>query len=199
MDLQSFLRSRRSVRRFKTYPVPESIIRNILTTATYAPSAHNRQPWRFVVVTRQDVKSNMADAMALDFRHDLEKDNIPEEEILARLQKSRSRIISSPVIVILCMDFSEMDDYPDPRRSEAEKIMAVQSTANAGLQLLLAAHAEGLGCVWTCAPLFTPDTVRTIFNLSTKWEPQAMFFIGYPAETPKSRERKSIQEISIFL
>ena len=199
MDLQSFLRSRRSVRRFKPSPVPESIIRNILTTATYAPSAHNRQPWRFVVVTRQDVKSNMADAMALDFRHDLEKDNIPEEEILARLQKSRSRIISSPVIVILCMDFSEMDDYPDTRRAESEKIMAVQSTANAGLQLLLAAHAEGLGCVWTCAPLFTPDIVREVFNLPSIWEPQAMFFIGYPAETPILRERKSIQEISIFL
>ena len=134
MDLQSFLRSRRSVRRFKPYPVPDSMIRNILTTATYAPSAHNRQPWRFVVVTSQDVKSNMADSMAMDFRHDLEQDNIPEEEILARLLKSRSRIISSPVIVILCMDFSEMDDYPDSRRVEAEKIMAVQSTANAGLQ-----------------------------------------------------------------
>ena len=71
MDLQSFLRSRRSVRRFKPYTVPDSMIRNILITATYAPSAHNRQPWRFVVVTSQDVKSNMADAMAMDFRHDL--------------------------------------------------------------------------------------------------------------------------------
>ena len=199
MDLQSFLRSRRSVRRFKPYAVPDSMIRNILTTATYAPSAHNRQPWRFVVVTSQDVKSNMADAMAMDFRHDLQQDNIPEEEILARLQKSRSRIISSPVVVVLCMDLSEMDDYPDSWRAEAEKIMAVQSTANAGLQLLLAAHAEGLGCVWTCAPLFTPGTVKTVFNLPPTWEPQAIFFIGYPAETPMLRERKSIQEISIFL
>ena len=199
MDLHGFLRSRRSVRRFKPYPVPESMIQNILTTTTYAPSAHNRQPWRFVVVTSQDVKSNLADAMAMDFRHDLEQDNIPEDEILARLQKSRSRIISSPVIVILCMDLSEMDDYPDSRRAETEKIMAVQSTANAGLQLLLAAHAEGLGCVWTCAPLFTPNTVKAVFNLPSTWEPQAMFFIGYPAETPMLRERKSVQEISIFL
>ena len=141
----------------------------------------------------------MADAMAMDFRHDLEQDNIPEEEILARLQRSRSRIISSPVVVVLCMDLSEMDDYPDSWRAEAEKIMAVQSTANAGLQLLLAAHAEGLGCVWTCAPLFTPSTVKAVFNLPPTWEPQAMFFIGYPAETPRLRERKSIQEISIFL
>ena len=77
MDLHSFLRSRRSVRRFKPYPVPESVIRNILTTTTYAPSAHNRQPWRFVVVTSQEVKSNLADAMAVDFSHDLEQDNIP--------------------------------------------------------------------------------------------------------------------------
>ena len=97
------------------------------------------------------------------------------------------------------MDFSEMDEYPDTRRAEAEKVMTIQSTANAGMQLILAAHAEGLGCVWTCAPLFAPDVVKTALNLSTTWEPQAMFLIGYPAEIPPLRERKSIEEISIFV
>ena len=199
MDLHDFLRSRRSVRRFKPYPVPDSTIRKILTTATYAPSAHNRQPWRFVVLTDESSKARLADAMAIDFRRDLEHDNLSEGEIYKQLEKSRLRIKSSPVIIIVFMDLSEMDVYPDARRMEAERIMAIQSTANVGLQLLLAAHAEGLGCVWTCAPLFTPNSVRSAFNLSITWQPLEMFLVGYPAETPKLRERKTIQEISIFI
>jgi F420 biosynthesis protein FbiB-like protein len=133
--------------------------------------------------------------MAIDFRRDLEHDNLSGEEIQGRIKKSRDRITSSPVIILLCMDMSEMDNYPDARRSEAERIMAIQSTANAGLQLLLAAHAEGLGAVWTCSPLFVPDTVSLALDLPNSWEPQGMFCIGYPAENPEPRIRKSLDEI----
>jgi F420 biosynthesis protein FbiB-like protein len=199
MDLHFFLRSRRSVRRFKPIPIPDSVIRKIITTATFAPSAHNRQPWRFAVTSEAAVKSDLADAMAVDFRRDLENDNLSEDEINDRLEKSRARIIFSPVIILLCMDVSEMDVYPDARRAEAERIMAIQSTANAGLQMLLAVHAEGLAGVWTCAPLFTPEIVRNFFNLPKSWEPQAMFFIGYPAESPKPRARKTFEEIIQYL
>ena len=199
MDLHFFLRSRRSVRHFKPIAIPDSVIRKIVTTATFAPSAHNRQPWRFAVTSNATVKSDLADAMAVDFRRDLENDNLSEDEINARLEKSRSRIIFSPVIILLCMDMSEMDLYPDIRRAEAERIMAIQSTANAGLQMLLAVHAEGLAGVWTCAPLFTPEIVRNAFNLPKSWEPQGMFFIGYPAESPKPRARKTFEEILRFI
>ncbi len=199
MNLHFFLRSRRSVRRFKPIPIQESVIRKIITTATFAPSAHNRQPWRFAVTSKPTVKSDLADAMAVDFRRDLENDNLSEDEVNDRLEKSRSRIIFSPVIILLCMDISEMDIYPDVRRAEAERIMAIQSTANAGLQMLLAVHAEGLAGVWTCAPLFTPEIVRNAFNLPKSWEPQGMFFIGYPAESPKPRARKTFEEILRFI
>jgi len=65
--------------------------------------------------------------------------------------------------------------------------------------MLLAAHAEGLGGVWVCSPLFVQETIQNILELPKTWEPQAMFFIGYPQDFPEVRERKSIQEISIFL
>ncbi|MFN8425547.1 MAG: nitroreductase family protein [Anaerolineales bacterium] len=76
-DLHNFMRTRRSVRRFKSDPVPDSVIETILTTATFAPSAHNRQPWRFVVVANSFVRTKLADAMAHDFQRDLESDGIP--------------------------------------------------------------------------------------------------------------------------
>ena len=199
MDLHQFLRSRRSIRRFYPTPVPQAVVKKIINTATFAPSAHNRQPWRFVVITRAAAKLHLAEAMGDDYRRDLEADHLPDDEIHTRLEKSRARIISSPLIILLCMDRTEMDLYPDARRAEAEKIMAIQSTANAGMQMLLAAHAEGLGGVWTCAPLFAPEVIRIALNLKKTWEPQAMFLVGYPADKPKSRVRKPFQEISRFI
>jgi coenzyme F420-0:L-glutamate ligase/coenzyme F420-1:gamma-L-glutamate ligase len=196
-DLHDFLRTRRSIRRFKPDPVPDSVIERILTTATYAPSAHNRQPWRFAVLTAPKSKTQLADAMASDFKRDLLKDGLSESEITARIDRSRSRITGAPAVIILCMDASEMDTYPDSHRKQAEHLMAVQSVAAAGLQLLLAAHAEGLGGVWTCGPLFVPETVQQALELPRAWEPQAMFFIGYPDELPKDKELKPLDEVAI--
>ncbi|MDQ3006632.1 MAG: nitroreductase family protein [Chloroflexota bacterium] len=198
IDLHNFLRTRRSIRRFKTDPVPASVIHSILTTATYAPSAHHRQPWRFVVMTDPDVKTQLADAMAQDFERDLRRDNLPPEKIQAQIKRSRDRITSAPAAILLCLDMSEMDSYPDEKRNRAEYMMAVQSAAAAGMQLLLAAHAEGLGGVWACWPLFAQETIRATLNLSDSWEPQGMFFIGYSEVIPVARERKPFQEITIF-
>lgn len=199
MDFHNFLRTRRSIRRFKPDPVPDSVIQNILTTATYAPSAHNRQPWRFTVVTTQVFKQKLVDAMSIEFQHDLENDRLPHEEVQKRINRSRERILSAPVVIILNLDMSEMDVYPDKKRRRAEFRMAMQSVASAGLQLLLAAHAEGLGGVWVCSPLFVQETIRSVLALPETWEPQAMYFVGYPDVKPEIKERKSIQEITVFI
>jgi coenzyme F420-0:L-glutamate ligase / coenzyme F420-1:gamma-L-glutamate ligase len=199
MDHHSFLRSRRSVRRFTQEEIPDAAVERMLTTAMHAPSAHNRQPWRFCVLKRSEAKARLADAMATDFQRDLERDSLPADEISARLEQSRSRITSSPLVIILCLDMSEMDEYPDTRRREAERMMGIQSTAAAGLQLLLAAHAEGLSAVWTCGPLFAPDTVRRTLGLPDPWEPQAMFFIGHPDQKPREKALKPIMDVVRFI
>jgi coenzyme F420-0:L-glutamate ligase/coenzyme F420-1:gamma-L-glutamate ligase len=192
------MQTRRSIRRFKPDPVPDSVIQNILTTATFAPSAHNRQPWRFAVVTDSSVKQKLADAMAVEFQRDLEADRLPFEEIQKRITRSRERIFTAPVVIILNLDMSEMDVYPDKKRRRAEFRMAMQSVANAGMQLLLTAHAEGLGGVWICSPLFVQETIQSVLALPKTWEPQAMFYLGYPEAIPKLRERKSLDEITRY-
>jgi len=133
--------------------------------------------------------------MAEEFQHDLEKDNTASGEIEKRVSKSRERVTNAPVVIILCVDMSEMDAYPDEHRQRAEYIIATQSAANAGIQLLLAAHAEGLGGVWVCSPMFAQETVQTALNISATWEPQAMFLLGYPVVVPEARARKPIEEI----
>jgi F420 biosynthesis protein FbiB-like protein len=196
-DLHHFLRTRRSIRRFKPEAVPDSILQNILATATLAPSAHNRQPWRFVILVSQSAKENLAAAMAADFERDLKRDGLPPEKIQAQIKRSKERITSAPVGILLCLDMSEMDSYPDEKRHKAEYIMATQSVAAAGLQLLIATHAEGLGGVWACWPLFAQETIQNVLNLPSKWEPQGIFFIGYPMDFPKVRARKPLDTLTI--
>ena len=137
--------------------------------------------------------------MAEDFEHDLLRDSIPPEKIQAQIKRSKDRLTSAPAVILLCLDMSEMDSYPDAKRQQAERMMAVQSVAAAGLQLLLAAHAEGVGGVWVCSPLFTQETIQKTLNLPESWEPQGMFYVGYPVEIPEARERKSYESVSLFL
>lgn len=192
-----FLRSRRSVRRFKPDPVPDPVIERILTTATYAPSAHNRQPWRFAVITAPEGKTRLADAMGNDFQRDLTNDGLPHEEVHRQVTRSKDRVRGAPLVIVLCMDAAGMDTYPDPKRQQAERTMAQQSVAAAGLQLLLAAHAEGLGGVWVCSPLFAPMAVRTALDLDPNWEPQAMFFLGQPVDIPPTREKTPLESVIV--
>lgn len=133
--------------------------------------------------------------MANALKRELESDGVAAEEILKRTERSQKRINGAPVVVMLCADMSEMDVYADSRRQKAEYLIAAQSAANAGLQLLLAAHAEGLGGVWVCSPIFAQATVQTTLRLPAAWEAQAMFLLGYPAETPQAKERKPFNEI----
>jgi F420 biosynthesis protein FbiB-like protein len=147
------------------------------------------------VLTDPSVKINLTAAMSAEFQHDLEQDNLPREEIQKRIARSRERMLAAPVLIVLCLDMSEMDQYPDKKRKQAEFRMAMQSVANAGMQLMLAAHAEGLGSVWVCSPLFVQATMQQVLDLPTSWEPQALFFIGYPEVIPPVRERKPLDEI----
>jgi coenzyme F420-0:L-glutamate ligase / coenzyme F420-1:gamma-L-glutamate ligase len=177
------IQTRRSIRRYRPEPVPQAVIERVLNAAVWAPSAHNRQPWRFVVIERGETKETLAQAMGTRLRRDLEADGAPQELIEKDVTRSYVRMTDAPLLVALCLSMADMDSYPDERRGRNEFLMAVQSTAMAGQNLLLAAHAEGLGACWMCAPLFVPDVVCEVLDLPEDWQPQALLTLGYPAET----------------
>jgi F420 biosynthesis protein FbiB-like protein len=189
-ELHTFLRTRRSIRRFKPDPVPESTIEEILHTATFAPSAHNRQPWRFAVVTEAAAKTRLGEAVTSKMRTDMQAEGAAEADIEKRVVTSLRRMDEAPVVIVLCRDKTDVRmDTPE------EAAMGVQSTALAGLQLLLAAHAEGLGGNWICWALYAQEETRAALDLPETWEPQAFYFLGYPTEAAEPKDRKSIKEI----
>ncbi len=196
--LFDLIRSRRSIRRYQERSVPREVIGELLEAALWAPSAHNRQPWRFAVVESIQTRRALAAAMGERLRADLERDGVSREVIEADTARSYSRITGAPAVVVVCMTMTEMDRYADARRQQAERIMATESVAMAVQNLLLAAHANGLGACWMCAPLFVPDLVRQVLGLELDWEPQALITLGWPAET-RSKTRRPAGAIIRFL
>ncbi|MGL4647861.1 MAG: nitroreductase family protein [Caldilineaceae bacterium] len=187
--LLTLMRARRSVRRYVDRPIARPLLEALLEAATWAPSAHNRQPWRFAVVESATAKEHLAAQMAVAWRRDLAADGLPAATIEQRVAISTARITGAAALVMLALNMAQMDSYPDARRADAEWTMAVQSTALAGQNLLLAAHAAGLAACWMCAPLFVPEVVRDALALPPEWQPQALITLGYPAEEKqKTRE-----------
>ncbi len=183
---------RRSIRRYRPDVVPRNVIESLLQAAIWSPSAHNRQPWRFGVIETVAQKEVLAQAMGTRLRRDLQADGVPAVVVEADAGRSYSRITQSPVLIVLCLSMVDMDVYTDEKRNLNEYLMAVQSVAMAGQNILLAAHDAGLGACWMCAPLFCPDVVSATLNLPDDWQPQALLTLGYPAET-REKTRKALE------
>lgn len=197
-DYHTFLRTRRSIRRFKADPVPAPVIERILATATYAPSAHGTQPWRFVIVGADapsapaPARARLGQALTDRMRRDMTAEGAPEAEIEARVTRSRRRLAEAPVVILLCRDLTAVREH-----KREDEVMAIQSVANAATYLLLAAHAEGLGGNWICWPLYAQEEAREALELPGTWEPQAMFFVGWADEEPGEKALKPLDEIVI--
>ena len=196
MEHQAFwqlIQGRRSVRRYQDRDVPPDVVWRLLEAAHWAPSAHNRQPWRFIVIEKGPLRERIARAMGERLVADLLQDGWEEQDARTRAERSYQRLTQAPVLILLALDTTSMDVYPDERRQRAEHTMMVQSVALAGQNLLLAAHHYGLGACWICAPLFAGDILRALLNLPESWEPQGFITLGYPAERP-TRDREPLAD-----
>lgn len=191
-------RGRRSIRRYLSRPVEAELLVQLLELAARAPSAHNRQPWRWAVVITPEGKAELAEKMGAAFRRDLLRDGVPEARADEMVVRSRQRIVTAPVVLIACLTMEEMDVYPDPARQQCEWLMAAQSVALAAGNLMLGAHAAGMGSCWICAPIFCPDVVREALHLPLTWEPQGLITLGYPADQGRDRERKPVADVTVW-
>lgn len=198
-DVMMLLRKRRTIRKFTGKAVDEGDIRTVLEAGTWAPSAHNAQPWRFAVVRGGERKRQMADAMGARWKEDLKSDGTTPQEIESMLRESKDRITGAPVIIVLSITMNDMDKYPDERRRELERTMAVQSASACAQNMLLMADAIGLGGSWDCAPLFAPDKLKKALGLNPDWSPVAMIVVGVPGEKPRPPPRKPVEEVAIWI
>jgi coenzyme F420-0:L-glutamate ligase/coenzyme F420-1:gamma-L-glutamate ligase len=191
-DVLDVIKQRRSIRKYLPQQVPRELVEEVLVAAGWAPSAHNSQPWRFIVLADNSVKRELADAMADAWVADLAKYGLTVEE---NNRKERvERFANASVLILACLTMDGLRKFPDKQRQMSERDLAMQSLGAAIQNLLLMAHVKGLGACWFCAPGFCKDTVRKVLRIPVAVEPEAFVLIGYPAETPLVPTKKSLGE-----
>lgn len=196
-DLATLLRNRRSVRQYQARPVARALLEQILEAARWSPSPHGRQPWRFVVLTRQEPKTVLAERMGETWQANLEMDGQEQAIVKIRLEKSRQRVLNAPAIILPCLYLEDLDRYPDAQRQASETTMAIQSLGAAIQNMLLMAYDLGLDAGWMCAPLFCPEVVCDALDLDKRLIPQALITVGYAAADPHRRERLPLSSLIV--
>jgi F420 biosynthesis protein FbiB-like protein len=192
---ESLIKGRRSIRRYEAKAVEQRTIDSLLEAGSWAPSAHNRQPWRFAVLTEASARERLAQRMGDLLRTARLADGDDPADVEADASRSYARITSAPLVIVAFLTMEDMDSYPDPARSAAEHLMAVQGVAMAVNNVLLAAHAAGLGACWMCAPLFCSPVVVEAVGAPEHWQAQALLTLGYPASKGKPAVRRPLADV----
>ncbi len=207
-DLMTLLLSRRSVRRFRAQAPPREAIERLIEAAVTAPSASNKQPWRFVVVTKRDTIDRMAAAV----RESVER--IAGHVEPASVGAFRAygdyftRFESAPLVIAalwrpLTVLSNLVDDKlpPDDRaRIDAmERGSGLMGVAMALENLLLMAHASGLGASGMTGPLVAAHRLREILEVPPSWEIAALVPVGIPDEDPPPTQRKPAENVTIWV
>ena len=198
LDFAALARGRHVVRRFKPDPVPRELVEATIEAARWAPSPHGAQPWRFVVLTQPALKERLSDAMAAEWRRNLEMDGGDREATEARARASHARIMNTPVLVIPCLYLADLQVYPDRQRQEAEVTMAIQSLGAAIQNMLLSAYSLGLDTGWMCAPLFCPEVVASALDLAEGLIPHALIQMGWGSADPPRRVHRPTSELIVM-
>ncbi len=174
------IRERRDIRRFRSDPVPRELLERLLGAAHQAPSVGLMQPWRFVVVEREETKAAM---QALVERERLVQ--APHFDARARefLDLKLEGIREAPVSVCVVCDRQPGREVLGRRTIRDTDLY---STCLAIENFWLAARAEGVGVGWVS--LYRPDDVRSLLGLPPWTVPVAWLCVGFPDERP-SRPR----------
>src|SRR4051794_33234568 len=93
--------SRRSIRRYTTERVHPSVVVQLMRAAGWAPSAHNRQPWRFVLIEGDSLKHRLADGMGRKLREDRLADGDDPLVVARDVDRSYARLTGAPLLVVV--------------------------------------------------------------------------------------------------
>ncbi len=179
--------NQRACREFSDEPVPDEDIEQILTAATHAPSAENTQPWRFVVVRDDALRTSLSDlarrlwaAGAREFAAARNTGRL-FDEVDGAVERGHG---GAPVVVIVCGDTGA---GAHARALASSIFPAVQN-------LLLAANALGYGSALMTLTTYGGDEFRSLLDLPEHLTPMAIVPLGRPARPLGPPRRRPVAE-----
>lgn len=187
MDVLEALRTRRSIGRVLEQEVPKELIEKLIEAATWAPNHFRTEPWRFFVLTG-DGRKRLGESLAKITEKSMDDPTTEENQL--KLEKARKNPFRAPAIIVVGIEPSD-----NPKVILKEEYAAV----NAAIQnMLIAAHALGLGAIWRTGNLCYDKDLCSTFGLSEKGEVLGFIYVGYPDMEPPLRKRKSVDEVTVW-
>lgn len=190
----SEINERRSIRKYKDTPIPRQDILDIIESAVKAPSAKNRQPWKFVVVEGAE-KAEMLNAFRRGIlREETGEALLPQSKQHIADAKYTVRIIEqAPTVIFVINTLGKgllAEHSPEERVYD---ICNIQSIGAAIQNMLLTATEKGLGSLWICNTYFAYSELSEWLN--NEGELLAAVALGYPDESPNERPRRKLEDI----
>jgi len=192
--LLATLRGRRSVRRFKDLPLPDGALEKLIEAANWAPSANNRQAYRFLAVENRARLADMATLVRDAWRAGVTTLDEAERREAADYGKYMTFFDAAP----LCL-------FPYHREGNAVAARmgmpagadpsGVASISAAITQMLLAAHTLGLGACWMTGPLIAGPALERMLGIPQGWRLSAVIPVGIPDEDPPAPKRRGLPHL----
>jgi nitroreductase len=168
LDVSEAIKTRRSIRAFTDQQVADKEVEKLIEAARWAPSAGNIQPWEFIIVRDPKIKHGLCEAAL-----------------------NQVFIEEAAVVIVVCADpVRSSKGYG----SRGTNLYCLQDTAAATQNILLTAQALGLASCWVGA--FNEEEAKKVLRVPDELRPIAIIPVGYSAEKPQTRRRRSLEEIT---
>jgi coenzyme F420-0:L-glutamate ligase/coenzyme F420-1:gamma-L-glutamate ligase len=195
-SLLALIRSRRSIRTYANTPVSRDMLEQVIEAARWAPSNHNRQGWKFLVFENRDEIKHLAEQTRHVMRQVLAQSNRVLKHQADTLCHHCGAFDQAPVVILVMHKKPPAVGKALLNHATGEHACGeILSAAMASQNLLLAAHAMGLGACVMTAPLLAGKVWSTVDDLPLGYEPTCLITLGIPAETPEAPRRKKLEHI----
>ena len=202
------MKSRRSIRRFKSERPGREVIEQLIEAAVTAPSASNKQPWRFLIVTNESIQRRLGESIRAAVDRVASHVEPSFEEAFRAYGDYFTRFENAPVLIVpLCRPMNLLTRMVDEKLAPSDRAAilnmeersGVVSTSLAFQNILLRAHELGLGASGMTGPLIAGDDLREILSVPDSWEIVAFIPVGFPDEQPDPQPRKPIDAVVKWL
>lgn len=175
MTVMKEISDRRSIRKYQATPIEQEKVDLLLESARLAPSGNNAQPYHLILITDEAMKAKVAEIS----HHQQWMCSAPL--FIACVADLRARITESEGILV------------DENSSEMDVKRVIRDTAIAAEHIVLQAEHMGLGTCWI--GWFIQAEIKALLNIPQDKFVVTVLTVGYPAEHPSPRPRKTLEEL----